>query len=533
LASNVESKKGSAVVFRITGTDRREELLKTKGKVTAQALGGRDIDYFSSETGFVLLRKTRQYSTEAMPLTRVLALCKLMQDNLPMGLRDGYYTIRQTPTLTVPFKGVKDIYSAYLHSINDMEIIADVERSVFFEGKFPKGIIYYPFNTTYGNTDKFIGFTENIARSVLKAEDVEHACNIVAIEKGAATVPLAEGKFSRLTNSLLVTTGGFYTRGISQLIQRFMNDKNVWLWTDGDVWGVYMREVIRLGSMTSRHLDDKIRHANVINAGLKPSIARELGLPNDTEEKRPLEKPEARERIALLKRIGFPKEDIKVFEDNYTFELEALKTAFRDKSGKRQIGQELYLTKLMELMDKDVKPIPDWTSETLQNRAEDILRTTLYGVLMRKLAFKDELKSVIIDVVEKRVQKIIDAAVNGVLDELKDRLDLKREDILHLVYEYYRADMEGREYIDLGDIIRKAYGIKVTTKPINVDAIKADLAKTVEEILDSLSIKASAETNNIDIPDTEKGDLYRQIYKELAIKPEDEKKMDKVLRGFV
>lgn len=463
-------------VFHITGTDRRQELLAAKDKITAQALGGKDIDYFSPETGFVLLQKTRQYSTDAMPLTRVLALCKLMNDNLPMGLRDGYYTIRQTPALTVPFKGVKDIYSAYLHSINDMEVIANVERNVFFEGKFPKGIIYYPYNSTYGNTDKFIGFTENIARSVLKDEDITHACNIVAIEKGAATVPLAEGKFSRLTNSLLVTTGGFYTRGVSQLIQRFMENKNVWLWTDGDVWGVYMREVIRLGSMASRHLDDKIRSPNVINAGLKPSIARELGLPNDTEEKRPLEKPEARERIELLKMIGFPKEDIKVFEENYTFELEALKTAFRDKSGKRQIGQELYLTKLMELMDKEVKPIPTWTAKDLQEGAEDILRTTLYGVLMRKLAFKDELKSVIIDVVEKRVQKIIDEVVDEILDELKGRLNLKREDILHLVYEYYRADMEGREYIDLGDIVRKAYGVEVKTKPINVDAIKTDLA---------------------------------------------------------
>jgi len=468
-----------------------------------------------------------------MPMTRVIALCKLMRDNQPMGLRQGYYTVRQTPSLTAPFKGVQDIYSAVLHSINDLEIIADVERNVFFEGKFPKGIIFYPYSNTYGNTDKFIGFTENIARSILKNEDVTWACNIIAIEKGSATAPLAEGKFSKLTNSVLVTTGGFYTRGISQLIQRFKDNKNVWLWTDGDVWGVYMREVIRLGSMASRHLDDKIRSTNVINAGLKPSIAKELGLPNDTEDKRPLESKEARERIELLKKIGFPKEDLAVFEGNFTYELEALGPLIKDKTGKVQIGQELYLSKLMELMDKNVKPIPDWTAQTLQDNAEDTLRATLYSVLMRKLAFKDELKNVINEVVEKRVEEITQRIVDEILTELKGRLKLTREDILRVVYEYYRQDMEGREHMDLGDLIRKAYNVEVKLKPISVEVLKEELGKQVDEILDSLEIKASAETKKIDIPKTEKGDLYRQIYKEIGAKPEDERRMDKVLRAAV
>jgi hypothetical protein len=520
-------------IFRITGSDRRAELLSAKGVIQAQALGGADIEYFSPETGFVLLRKTRNYSVDKLPLTRVIALCKLMRDNQPMGLRQGYYTVRQTPALASAFAGIENVYSAVLSSINDLEIIADVERSIFFEGKFPKGIIFYPYHPTYGNTNKFIGFTENIAREVLKDEDVTWARNIIAIEKGSATAPLAESKFPRLTNSLLVTTGGFYTRGITQLIQRFQNDKNIWLWTDGDVWGVYMREVVRLGSKTSRHLDDKIRSPNVINAGLKPSIAKALGLPNDTEDKRPLASPEARERIELLKEIGFPKEDLEVFQQNYTYELEALGPAFKDKSGKVQIGQELYLAKLMELLDRDVKPIPDWTSKDLKSGAEDILRNTLYYALMRKLAFKDELKSVINEVVEKRVEEISNQVIEKSLAELQRRLELSREDILHIIYEYYREDMENREHIDLGDIVRKAYSVKVATKPVDVDKIKQELAEAVKGILDSLDIKADVETNSIPVPDTTKNDLYRQIYKELGVKPEDEKKMDKVLRAAV
>jgi len=523
-------------IFKVQGTDRRREILQTEEPFYAQAVGGKNVEYFSPETGFVLLRKDKRYNPKSTLVQRVKAICDLSLHNPPMGLRDGYYTIRQSPHLIGPFRSTQNIYQAYLQSINHLEIICDVDRATFVEGRTPKGLIFYPHHYTYGNIDKPVGFTENIARHVLKDYEIENCMNIIAIEKLASAVPLAASKFPKLTNSLLVTTGGFYTRGIATIIKRFMDYKTIWLWTDADVWGVYMREVIRLGSMNARHLDDKIRHPNVINAGLKPAVARELGLPNDIEEKRPLEKPESRKRIELLRMVGFPEEDLKVFQDNYTFELEALNVAFRDRDN-NPVGQALYLAKLMELLDRPIKPIPDWDAEWLKEQAKHELERITSNKLRDSITFDTELKQAISEAVTEKVQELVEEVISQHLEKVQEKLDLDDDHIKALIYDWYKNHLE-KEYIPASVIPKKAFEVNIRSVPketieAKVKEFKAKLKEIVKELLEELKLEVDVVTKDVPKPNTTKRDLYRQVYKELKIRPEDERRMEEALKKFL
>lgn len=523
-------------IWKIEGTDKRQEILDAKETITAQSTGGKDVDYFSPETGFVLLKKEKTYSTDNLAVQRVKALCSLSLNNPRLGLRESYYTVRQTPELIQPFRSTSNIYQAVLQSINDMEILADVDRDIFVEGKNPKGLIYYPFHMIYGNIKKPIGFTENIAKEVLEPEDITNCKNIVAIEKLSAAVPLADSKFPKLTNTLLVTTGGFYTRGIATIIQRFVEDKNVWLWSDGDVYGCYMREVIKLGSMNARHLDDKIRHPNVTNAGLFPSVGRELKLPNDIDEKRPMENPESKKRVELLRMVGLPEVDVKTFKDNYTYELEALNIAFRDRNN-NPIGQALYLSKLMELTDRAIKPIPEWNAEFLQTQVLSDMGKDIKNKLLTTITFDTELKDVITAGVYEKINELIKDVPTKAVENVQEKLDLSEGEIKSQIYKWYVGHME-KESIPEDTITKQAYSITVKSaseKVIKekVDKFKDQLKTMVKELLDELDLKVQISAYDVPSSNTTKTDMYQQVYKELKIKPADEQKMEKALKAYL
>jgi DNA topoisomerase VI subunit A len=531
-----EKNEQTLPVWNISGVDKRQKILDSTDTFLSQSTGGQDVEYFSPETGFVLLKKDKAYNINNTNFQRVKSLCELSLSNPTMGLRESYYTIRQTARLIQPFRSTTNIYQAVLQSINDMEIMADVERDVFVEGKNPKGIIFYPFNPTYGNPKKFIGFTENIAKNVLEPEDIEYCKNIIAVEKLSAAVPLADSKFSRITNSMIVTTGGFYTRGISTIIQRFMQDKSVWLWTDGDVYGVYMREVIGLGSMNSRHLKDKIRNPNVVNAGLFPYVGKELNLPNDIDEKRPMAKPEARKRVELLKEIGFPDKDVKTFEANYTYELEALNIAFRDRNN-TPVGQALYLTKLMELKNRDLKPMPNWTKESLQKQVLIDMGIQIRNKALNVITFDTDLKGVITEAVYEKVNELIDGVSSDRVLAVQKKLNLTPGEIRSLVCDWYIAHME-REVIPEDTISSNAFTVSVKGVPESViyekvNKFKAELKSMVKELLDELQLEVVVSPKDIPSSTSTATDMYKQAYRELKVKPADEQKMDSALRKYM
>ena len=210
-----------AEIFQVQNTDKRKEFIESieKGEpVLAQKPSGQDVEYFSPETGFCLLKKEAFLSPSKKFMQRVYACAKLSL-GAALELREFYYTIRQTPELAQYFSGVKPdlIYQVVLNSLNQMEIICDVDRHKFTMGNLSKGFIFDAHSYSFRDKEKKVGFTETIART-LDPSELETTSNIIFVEKGlesfskpsrnAAATRLVEMGFSELTNSCIVTAGG-------------------------------------------------------------------------------------------------------------------------------------------------------------------------------------------------------------------------------------------------------------------------------------------------------------------------------------
>ena len=242
-----------AEIWEVTRTDKRKELI---GAVTSgipfvgQQLTGEDVEYFDPDTGFVLLRKDISHSPHQAYIKRAAACAKLSL-GVSLELREFYYTIRQTPELGQTFASIKPegIYSAVLDSINDLEILADVDRANFTMGNLSKGFIFDAHSWSYNDPEKKVGFTETIAMRVLSEWEIMKTQNIIVVEKNSAATRLVELGLSELTNSMIVTVGGNFNRAIWSLIERFRDKKNIICLCDADVYGDTCRGIFKYGTM--------------------------------------------------------------------------------------------------------------------------------------------------------------------------------------------------------------------------------------------------------------------------------------------
>ena len=186
-----------AEIFQVQNTDKRREFIEgiEKGEpVLAQKPSGQDVEYFSPETGFCLLKKEAFLSPSKKFMQRIYACAKLSlgaalelreKDSLRILSKEFYYTIRQTPELAQYFSGVKPdlIYHVVLNSLNQMEIICDVDRHKFTMGNLSKGFIFDAHSYSFRDKEKKVGFTETIART-LDPSELETTSNIIFVEKG-------------------------------------------------------------------------------------------------------------------------------------------------------------------------------------------------------------------------------------------------------------------------------------------------------------------------------------------------------------
>jgi hypothetical protein len=410
-------------IFRIKGTDKRNSFVK-KLLAKTQKIAGKDVEYFSDETGFVLLQKEAPIKYDNLVIQRALSAAMLSQ-KAPRELREFYYTLRTTPKLVKPFAGSPDnIYPMTLDAINNLEILCDIYRDTFTMGNLSKGFIYYYHSPVFGHKERKVAFTEVIARTIMDpTKEVDYfghsewECNdcenIIVVEKNAAANRLVELGISEFTNSIIVTVGGNFSRAIWELTDRFKDKKNIVFLADADAYGVDMLRTIQVGTESSRHLPYKFnpkKYDKIYLAGFYPSVGETLGLPNDVEQKRPLQNPYVKQRINFLMAHGLLNpQDYQTWANDKTYELESLSAGFENEKGE-PIGLGIYLVEYMRLFGIPVKPPmpPDdklkeeFDKAAIEELTEEIFNELSYPAIYWKMdkmfrEKKEELKQVILE----------------------------------------------------------------------------------------------------------------------------------------
>jgi len=525
--------------FEISNKDRREELiraLETGEKFIAQKPTGKDVERFDERLGFYLLKKEVPINLAERRIQRAGAIAKLSLKFPKLGLREFYYTLRQHPEYTKAFEGVKPeaLYKEIIDRINTLEIVADVDRIEFTISTSSKGYIYYPHSYHFGDPKRRVAFTEELAVNTLSEYDLPDCQNVVVIEKEAGANRLIEMGFPEICNSAVVTVGGMFNRAVFRFTQRFDEKFPLIFFCDGDVYGSKILSTVVVGSDRSRHLN--LRSQNVYIAGLFPSVGEKIDLPNDVEQKRPLQNKEAQKMLEHIKKFGLvDDQDVKTWERNNTYELEALSTSFTNEKGE-PIGLGIYLIEFMRLKNIPIKPMPDENSFTDFCKA---VRSKIERRMRPKVdkSFLDEA----IERIENELTSIIDnyeeEVHEEVLEEHEDEINefLEEEDPelvkKHLIAQYCRNIRKRRYEIGkVADKCIKEASVEVEFDEELLEEIKKDIEEAIEEmiakvkpkieeLLESARVYSTLELEHL--KGTKVCDLYDKALEELGAKKED------------
>ena len=530
-------------IFRIQDSDRRRKFIETMNSglpFLAQKPTGKDVDFFSPSTGFVLLEKEVPVSPKSSRTLRVLSVVK-QSLGARMGLREFYYALRGKTDLVAPFAGATNLYEEVLATMNELEIYCDVNRDAFVTGNNPKGIMFYGHSFTFGNSERLIGMTENLARKGLDEYEIRHALNIIHLEKQAAASRLIEMGFSKLTNSLITTTGGNFTRAVYCLAERFHEQRNMLFFCDGDAYGNDMLRTLEYGSMASRHLTPdqafpSSQFGNIYPAGLFPSVAERLDIQNDVEQKRPMSNLVTKRRVDFLKAHGLVDErDLDTWERDHTYELESLSTKFfstkLDKEGKHPpVGLGIYLVEFMRLKGIPLKPQPPEDDQTLLDDFEQAALEDLKDEIDTAISDKAPVES-LKEVVEKKFQEVMDDVAKKIYDENAEEFrswieEVTAEQIREKVAEQYQKDPK-REIFSLADIAKEMKANLSIEIEWRAEDLKKLIEQAVKDYAKSLISRAEGfhkeqiEFQELPEPEEEIREFYDVVEDELGADPKD------------
>lgn len=520
-------------VFEVRDTDRRRELLAAYEsddyEFIGQKPGGSDVEYFSPDTGFVLRRMLVSLDLSKSFMKRVKAVSTLSLGP-KLELREFYYTLRQHPELVEAFDvAPESIYASVLNSINITEIVCDIDRDKFTIGNLSKGFIFDPNSWNFNKPDKKVGFTENIARDYMLEYELQGTQNIIVVEKMAAANRLVEMGLPALTNSCIVTTGGNFNRAIWSLVARFVGSKNIIFMVDADVYGDDMLRGIEFGTMNSCHLPYKFpphRYPNIHLAGLWPSIAEELELPNDVEDKRPLNNPFAKKRLEFLERYNLiDQRDLDTWNRNKTYELEALSTSFTNEK-QEPIGMGIYILEYMRRKNLPIKrPLPpdDQLKKDFDEAAWTEFRFEIEEAVQAQTP-----KQALINSIDAMLSAKEEEVTNEILEHYTPDYEacLKKvtaKEIKYHIYKQFQEDPTRKEY-DLRAIahkLKKEFNIKINMPETEVkEEIEGALQDYIDRLGDQLwSANVVLEAiRNQEVLDQ---NLYDLALKKLGADPED------------
>ena len=174
-------------------------------------------------------------------------------------LREVYYSARGQRDIEFKHQAESD------NIITDLETALNRPREEFNLFPEERSAIFGDLTIEYtvpGYEGRRMNLTEHpdgvmIGPAITSSEFVETTADkVLVIEKGAMFTRLVEERAHERFNAILIHTAGQSPRSTRSIIHRLNRDNGlpVWIFTDGDPWGVHIAMVIISGSANAAHL---------------------------------------------------------------------------------------------------------------------------------------------------------------------------------------------------------------------------------------------------------------------------------------
>jgi DNA topoisomerase-6 subunit A len=185
---------------------------------------------------------------------------ELVQHRKTSTLRDVYYSAQ---AYDVPFKDQSESNSI----ITDLETVAEFSREEFNVFPEERSAVFGDLTIEYtvpgyeGKRYNLMSHPDGvmIGPALTSAEFAKTTADkLIAIEKGGLFTRFIEEQVHKKFNSLLVLTAGQAPRATRHFIHRLNKELNlpVYIFTDGDPWGMHIAMVMISGSANAAHLRD-------------------------------------------------------------------------------------------------------------------------------------------------------------------------------------------------------------------------------------------------------------------------------------
>ncbi|MBD3227214.1 MAG: DNA topoisomerase VI [Candidatus Lokiarchaeota archaeon] len=322
------SEESKAVIAKIKETAQfiLNGFVKDKPVIEVPIRGKSNIDYNRdagiieidddgrvSERIFNNLRHAKKF----MQYILVMNYCnKLLSTNRTSDIRDLYYSLKRS----IPGSREKtfDDQGESNPIIEDIEVSMDTLRERLHISADPKGYIVgnVVFEQTLKDRDYEIncnevgtgwGIPSNVESDRVRITSLD-AKYLLAIESAGMYNRLVEEAFHEENDCILVALKGQASRGTRRLIRRISGEKDlpVYVFVDGDPWGLYIFSVLRFGSISLSYISDKIASPSAKFVGMTMTDIKEYGLEESTH---PLNKVDMKRIDDLMNLPWFQRDD--------------------------------------------------------------------------------------------------------------------------------------------------------------------------------------------------------------------------------
>ncbi|MFA5139020.1 MAG: DNA topoisomerase IV subunit A [Elusimicrobiota bacterium] len=216
------------------------------------------------------------------------ALAELQRAELTTSLREIYY--RTKHTIKGSHENTFDTQDESDPVIEDLEVALEALREELHVRAENAGTVVGPL-VVVDDGDRVdcsrLGKGGYSVPSIVEPEDVQiKKCTadfVLLVEKGTQWNRLAEDRFWKKYNCVLLTGNGQPPRGVRRLARRLHDEKRlpVYVLVDNDPWGYYIYSVVKQGSINLAFESERMAIPDAKFVGLSSSDPEAYGLPRN------------------------------------------------------------------------------------------------------------------------------------------------------------------------------------------------------------------------------------------------------------
>ncbi|MFH1022854.1 MAG: DNA topoisomerase IV subunit A [Planctomycetota bacterium] len=216
------------------------------------------------------------------------ALSELQRQNLTTSLREIYY--RTKHTITGSHENTFDDQDESDPVIEDLEVTLEALREELHVRAENAGTMVGPL-VLVDNGDRVdcarLGKGGYSVPSIVEPEEIRiKRCTadfVLLVEKGTQWNRLAEDRFWKKYNCILLTGNGQPPRGVRRIARRLHEEKKlpVYVLVDNDPWGYYIYSVVKQGSINLAFESQRMAIPEAKFIGLSSADPDEYGLPRN------------------------------------------------------------------------------------------------------------------------------------------------------------------------------------------------------------------------------------------------------------